>query len=75
MRRAVSATIGVACFVLLTMALAPAAGAATTSVKWCSAHHPNYIEDVFEPSYTAGCTGHDEPELDPVSNAPDRLAT
>ena len=36
----------------------------------CIGHHPNYIEGVFEPHYTAGCTGHDEPELDPVSSAP-----
>ena len=36
----------------------------------CIAHHPNYVEDVFEPRYEAGCTGHDEPELDPVSSAP-----
>jgi hypothetical protein len=35
----------------------------------CIGHHPNYVEDVFEPDYVAGCTGHDEPELDPVSNA------
>jgi hypothetical protein len=36
----------------------------------CIGHHPNYVEDVFEPQYVAGCTGHDEPELDPVSSAP-----
>jgi hypothetical protein len=36
----------------------------------CIAHHPNYVEDVFEPSYVASCTGHDEPEIDPVSSAP-----
>jgi len=36
----------------------------------CLAHHPNYIEDVLEVQYTTGCTGHDEPELDPVSSAP-----
>jgi hypothetical protein len=36
----------------------------------CIAHRPNYIEDVFESRYEAGCTGHDEPELDPVSSAP-----
>jgi hypothetical protein len=33
----------------------------------CIAHRPAYIEGVFEPQYTAGCSGHDEPELDPVS--------
>jgi hypothetical protein len=36
----------------------------------CIAHRPNYVEDVFEPKYVAGCSGHDEPELDPVSSAP-----
>src|SRR5262245_48129295 len=35
----------------------------------CIAHHPNYIEDRFEVQYSSGCSGHDEPELDPVSNA------
>ena len=34
----------------------------------CIAHRPAYIEGVFEPHYAAGCSGHDEPELDPVSN-------
>jgi hypothetical protein len=36
----------------------------------CIAHRPAYIEGVFESSYVAGCSGHDEPELDPVSSAP-----
>src|SRR5438045_2421511 len=36
----------------------------------CFAHHPQYIEGHFEVSYTPGCTGHDEPELQPVSSAP-----
>jgi len=36
----------------------------------CIAHRPNYIEDVFEPHYTAGCSGHDEPELVPLSDLP-----
>ena len=61
MKRAFSAMLAVVGFMLATLALAPAAGASTTSLHWCSAHHPNYVEDVFEPSYTAGCTGHDEP--------------
>jgi hypothetical protein len=34
----------------------------------CIAHRPAYIEGTFEPQYAAGCSGHDEPELDPVSN-------
>ena len=36
----------------------------------CFAHHPQYISGQFEVSYAPGCTGHDEPELDPVSSAP-----
>ena len=43
-----------------------AAGAATsTSQTLCIAHHPT--EYVW---YTGGCTGHDEPEIDPLSNRP-----
>ena len=36
----------------------------------CLGHAPNYIEGKFEVHYSAGCSGHDEPELDPVSSAP-----
>jgi hypothetical protein len=36
----------------------------------CYAHRPKYIEGVFEVRYDSGCTGHDEPELNPVSSAP-----
>src|SRR6266404_782677 len=36
----------------------------------CYAHRPKYIEGIFEVRYDSGCTGHDEPELDPVSTAP-----
>src|SRR5438270_1908995 len=43
-----------------------AAGAASsTSQTLCIAHHPT--EYVW---YTGGCTGHDEPEIDPLSNHP-----
>jgi hypothetical protein len=40
------------------------------TVKDCLAHHPLYIPGQFEVTYTQGCTGHDEPELFPVSSAP-----
>lgn len=40
------------------------------AVSGCYAHRPKYIEGVFEVKYDSGCTGHDEPELDPVSSAP-----
>jgi hypothetical protein len=35
----------------------------------CIAHHPQYIEGVIEVTYENGCSGHDEPELEPVSSA------
>jgi hypothetical protein len=34
----------------------------------CIAHRPNYSSE-YQIWYTAGCSGHDEPELDPVSSA------
>jgi hypothetical protein len=55
-----------------TVAAGPAsAGGTSTSghsgAGVCIAHHPN--SDAEYPIwYTAGCTGHDEPELDPVSS-------
>jgi len=36
----------------------------------CIAHRPKYIEGIFEVKYDSGCTGHDEPKLDPVSSLP-----
>ena len=52
------------------VALAPgAAKAAGGQGGGCIAHRPAYVENVFESHYTAGCSGHDEPELDPVSSA------
>jgi hypothetical protein len=47
-----------------------AAQTAAAQQSGCIAHHPNYIDNVFEVTYDSGCSGHDEPELDPVSNAP-----
>jgi hypothetical protein len=40
------------------------------TVTACLAHHFKYIEGQFDVTYEKGCTGHDEPELDPVSSAP-----
>jgi hypothetical protein len=54
----------------VAFALGSARPAAASGSGGCIAHHPNYIEDVFEVQYSAGCSGHDEPELDPLSNAP-----
>lgn len=47
-----------------------AASAQAQTIKNCLAHHPLYIPGQFEVTYTQGCTGHDEPELMPVSSAP-----
>ena len=51
--------------------IAQASAASTGKLgSGCIAHHPNYVEGTFEVQYAAGCSGHDEPELDPVSSAP-----
>src|SRR5450759_1718272 len=39
--------------------------ASTTAQSLCIAHHPQ--DFVW---YTHSCTGHDEPEIDPLSNKP-----
>src|SRR5690348_1661146 len=71
----------VAAFVLALGASAGAAGngngsaAVTTGVAGantagCLAHIPGGLDDAdLSEYYTSGCTGHDEPELDPVSSA------
>jgi hypothetical protein len=46
------------------VAAAPAASAASGAGD-CIAHHPNVAFGIW---YAQGCTGHDEPELDPVSS-------
>ena len=47
----------------LVLPAAPAAAAPATDQSLCIAHHPqDYVW------YTHSCTGHDEPELDPLSN-------
>ncbi len=64
---AVSAAALPACVVAL--ALGPlalgvgAAGGSGSAQSLCIAHHPQ--DFVW---YTASCTGHDEPEIDPISN-------
>jgi hypothetical protein len=63
---------------LATMAVAvlaslpAAAGAATRhgTGTLCVARHVNYVEGKIDVHYRPGCTGHDEPELDPVSSLP-----
>ena len=67
-------TLGVVAMFLLTGLVAAAPSAAGQSAggsgATCIAHHPQYIEGVIESHCASGCSGHDEPELDPVSSAP-----
>lgn len=60
------ATLCIAFLFFLTVGISMQAQTVTA----CLAHHFQYIEDRFEVRYEPGCTGHDEPELDPVSSAP-----
>jgi hypothetical protein len=61
--------VALAAGVLITATGAAAQGTASTLGGDCLAHHPNYIDGVIEVQYTQGCSGHDEPELFPISNA------
>ena len=45
-------------------------GTAGASTAACLAHVPGGLGADWYDFYTPGCTGHDEPELDPVSSAP-----
>jgi hypothetical protein len=68
MRLRVVCTLLAACAVAAALAgaaAAPRAHAAGSGTSLCIGHHPQ--EFVW---YTSSCTGHDEPELDPLSNAP-----
>jgi hypothetical protein len=47
-----------------------AAAPALADGSGCIAHHPRYVEGSFEVKYDSGCSGHDEPEIFPVSSAP-----
>ncbi len=65
--------IGVALAALVSTAAltAPTGPAAASGGQGaCIAHRPAYIENQFEVRYSAGCSGHDEPELNPLSNLP-----
>jgi hypothetical protein len=55
--------LGLAALVLALAGAGGALGASSTSQSTCIAHHPQ--EYVW---YTGSCTGHDEPEIDPLSN-------
>lgn len=59
------ALAGAIAAVLAGAATAPRASAAGKGTSLCIGHHPQ--EFVW---YGYSCTGHDEPEIDPLSNAP-----
>ena len=59
------ALVAAAAFVLVGAAAAPRAQAGGSGTSLCIGHHPQ--DDIW---YTSSCTGHDEPEIDPLSNAP-----
>src|SRR5262249_45416450 len=44
--------------------------AAPALAQTCIAHHPAYIAGALEVEYASDCSGHDEPEIDPLSSAP-----
>ena len=56
-------------FLFFFVSLLPLSVAAQT-IRGCQAHHPQYIPGHIDISYSANCTGHDEPEFEPVSSAP-----
>ncbi len=56
-------------FLLLAAYLVFACSLHAQTATACLAHHPLYIAGQFEVTYSQGCTGHDEPELMPVSGA------
>jgi hypothetical protein len=69
--------------VVLGLSASPAAAGASTSSRTvtsgsagasraanCLAHVVGGLSEDWYDYYTPGCTGHDEPELDPVSSAP-----
>src|SRR6516165_9726075 len=66
--------------VVLGLSVSPAAGTASSagtvisgtagaSAAACLAHVPGGLSEDWYDVYKQGCTGHDEPELDPVSSA------
>jgi hypothetical protein len=57
----------------MLMSLPATAGAATrhgSHGSLCVSRHVVYVEGKIDVHYRPGCTGHDEPELDPVSSLP-----
>src|ERR1051325_722454 len=76
--RMVVASVAAASLVVLGVAASAGAagstrvtsGTAGAATARCLAHVPGRLDEDFADYYASGCTGHDEPELDPVSSAP-----
>ena len=62
-------SLGMAGAANVAAATAGTVSGATGQHTTCIGHHFKYSEDI-EIHYTNGCTGHDEPELDPISDEP-----
>ena len=54
--------------VLVSFVIGMATAALAQQGSGCIGHRPQYIDNSFEVTYDSGCSGHDEPELDPVSS-------
>jgi len=61
----------VACLLVpVTASAGPRSGVAGVQAAGCLAHLLGNADSEFYEHYVRNCTGHDEPELDPVSSAP-----
>ena len=65
MRRGLFRLFSIAAAAVCSLAAMPARADSAA----CIAHHPRYVDGSFEVEYLSGCSGHDEPELMPVSAA------
>ncbi len=70
MGRSTAFVLALATAVAMLASLPMTAGAATGVGHLCVSRHVVYVEGKIEVHYRPGCTGHDEPELDPVSSLP-----
>jgi hypothetical protein len=62
-------TLAMSTSVLALVAGPPAGASGQSGAGDCIAHHPTASSE-YAIKYAGGCSGHDEPELDPVSSLP-----
>ena len=70
MGRFLAVWLALATAAAVLVSLPATAGAATRHGSLCVSRHVVYVEGKIDVHYRPGCTGHDEPELDPVSSLP-----